>query len=300
MRVRAPAAILAAAALAAAVAGCAGTRAAPAGGSASGGPGRGAAASPGSAGPPAASGGAAAAGPLAAAARLCGEPDAPGRLITVRAADGVPLATIEAGAGDRAVVLIPELGQRGKCGWWAFAAQLAAHGYHVLAFDHRCTGGSACPAGAAAEADLMSDIRGAAAWLRQHGATRVALVGASQGGSEALIAATMPAPGITGVAALSADELTTPLASPPYPPTAVAAVPRLRLRLLLAVAAGDPYVSVPDTRSLLARAGSPGKRLVVLPAGAGHGWDLVTPLFPDAAPSALSGTVLAFLSSVTA
>jgi pimeloyl-ACP methyl ester carboxylesterase len=242
MRARAPAVIMAAAALAAAMAGCAGPRAAPAGGPARGGPGRAAAASPGSSGLPTAS----------------------GRVITVRAADGVPLATIEAGAGDRAVVLIPELGQRGKCGWWAFAAYLAAHGYHVLAFDHRCTGGSSCPAGAAAEADLMSDIRGAAAWLRQHGAIRVALVGASQGGSEALIAATMPAPGITGVAA------------------------------------GDPYVSVPDTRSLLARAGSPGKRLVVLAAGAGHGWDLVTPLFPGGAPSALSGTVLAFLRSVTA
>jgi fermentation-respiration switch protein FrsA (DUF1100 family) len=128
----------------------------------------------------------------------------------------------------------------------------------------------------------------------------VALVGASQGGSEALIAATMPASGITGVAALSADELTTPLASAPYPATAVAAVPRLRLPVLFAVAAADPYVSVPDTRSLLARAGSPSKRLVVLSAGAGHGWDLVTPLFPDGAPSALSETVLAFLSSVTA
>jgi alpha-beta hydrolase superfamily lysophospholipase len=283
MRARAPAVIMAAAALAAAMAGCAGPRTAPAGGPVSGGPGRGAAARP-----------------LSAPAQQCGQPAAPGRVITVRAADGVPLATIEAGAGDRAVVLIPELGQRGKCGWWAFAAYLAAHGYHVLAFDHRCTGASSCPAGAAAEADLMSDIRGAAAWLRQHGATRVALVGASQGGSEALIAATVPAPGITGVAALSADELTTALAAPPYPATAVAAVPRLRLPVLLAVAAGDPYVSVPDTRSLLARAGSPGKRLVVLPAGAGHGWDLVTPLFPDGAPSALSGTVLAFLGSVTA
>ena len=293
MRVRAPAVIMVAAALAAAVAGCGGPPAGSAGGSASSGPGRGVATSPSSSGPGAAR-------PLSAAAQQCGGPAAPGRVITVRAADSVRLATIEAGAGNRAVVLVPELGQRGKCGWWAFAAYLAAHGYHVLAFDHRCTGGSSCPAGAAAEADLMSDIAGAAAWLRQHGAKRVALVGASQGGSEALIAAAVPAPGITGVAALSADELTTPLAAPPYPATAVAAVPRLRLPVLLAVAAGDPNVSVPDTRSLLARAGSPGKRLVVLPAGAGHGWDLVTSLFPDAAPSALRGTVLAFLTMVTA
>jgi dienelactone hydrolase len=300
MRVRAPAVLMVAAALAAAVAGCAGPRTAPAGGSASSVPGRGAGVSPDSSGPPAASGRSAAARPLSAPAQQCGPPSAAGRVITVRAADGVPLATIEAGAGDHAVVLIPELGQRGKCGWWAFAAYLAAHGYHVLALDHRCTGGSSCPAGTAAQDDLMSDIQGAATWLRQHGATRVALMGASQGGSEALIAATMPTPGITGVAALSADELTTPLASPPYPATAVAAVPRLRLPVLFAVAAGDPYVSVPDTRSLLARAGSPSKGLVVLAAGAGHGWDLATPLFPDGAPPALSKAVLAFLATVTA
>src|SRR5215470_227743 len=45
-----------------------------------------------------------------AVARLCGPPDAPGHLIMVRAADGVRLAAVEAGAGERGVVLIPELG----------------------------------------------------------------------------------------------------------------------------------------------------------------------------------------------
>jgi pimeloyl-ACP methyl ester carboxylesterase len=217
----------------------------------------------------------------------------------VRAADGVRLAAIEAGAGARGAVLIPELGVKGKCGWWGFAAYLAAHGYRVLAFDHRCTGQSACPAGRAA-GDLMSDIRGAAARLRQDGAARVALVGASQGGSEALIAATAPGPGVTGVAALSADELTTPLASAPYPATAQAAMPRVRLPALLAVAAADRYVSVPDTRSLLARAASASKRLIVLPADAGHGWDLVTSFSPGDPPPPFGRTVLAFLDGVTA
>ncbi|HEX5289156.1 MAG TPA: alpha/beta fold hydrolase [Streptosporangiaceae bacterium] len=286
MRTTVTAAIVLSAALAVAAAGCAG-------------PDRGPAASAGAPASPTAAAGTAGASPEAAATRQCGSPDAPGRLVTVRAADGVRIAAIEAGAGARGAVLIPELGVKGKCGWWGFAAYLAARGYRVLAFDHRCTGQSACPAGRAA-GDLMSDIRGAAARLRQDGAARVALVGASQGGSEALIAATAPGPGVTGVAALSADELTTPLASAPYPATAQAAMPRVRLPALLAVAAADRYVSVPGTRSLLARAASASKRLIVLPADAGHGWDLVTSFSPGDPPPAFARTVLAFLDGVTA
>ena len=233
-----------------------------------------------------------------AVARLCGPPDAPGHLIMVRAADGVRLAAVEAGAGERGVVLIPELGQMGKCGWWDFAAYLAARGYHVLLFDHRCTGGSACAPGRAG-GGLMSDIRGAVTWMRHAGAARIALVGASQGGSEALIAAAVPPRGVTGVVALSADELALPLASAPYPATALTAVGRLRLPVLFAVAASDPYVSVQATRHLLAAAGSRRKRLILLGAGAGHGWDLVSPALPGGERPAFGRTVLAFLRGVT-
>jgi len=216
----------------------------------------------------------------------------------VRAADGVRLAAVAAGAGGRGVVLIPELGQRGKCGWWDFAAYLAARGYRVLLFDHRCTGESACPSGPAGS-DLMSDIRGAVTLLRQEGAARIALVGASQGGSEALIAAKAPPRGVTGVVALSADELAVSLASPPYPATALAAARHLRLPVLFAVASSDPYVSVRETRQLRAAAGSRGKRLVLLRAGAGHVWDLVSPMLPGGRRPAFSRTVLAFLHGVT-
>jgi dienelactone hydrolase len=284
MRIRAPAGIAVAAALAMSAAGCAA-------------PSRGPAAS--SRGPGASSRGPAASSrPPAAVARLCGPPDAPGRLITMRAADGTRLAAIEAGAGDRGVVLIPEHGQAGKCGWWEFAAYLAAHGYRVLLFDHRCTGQSGCGPGAGGTG-LVSDIRGAVARLHRDGAARVALVGASQGGSEALIAGTEPALDVTGVVALSADELTVPLAGPPDPATALAAAPRLRRPVLFAVAASDPYVSVRETRTLVARAGSRSKHLVVAGAGAGHGWDLLAPRLPGGAPPRVTQRVLAFLHGVT-
>jgi dienelactone hydrolase len=135
----------------------------------------------------------------------------------------------------------------------------------VLLFDHRCTGESACASGDAA-ADLMSDIRGAVFRLRQEGAARVALVGASQGGSEALTAA---------------------------------AVSQLCLPALFAMAAKDPFVSVRDTRRLFAATGSHSKHLIVLRSGAGHGWDLVSSAASGGARPAFSRMVLAFLQRVT-
>src|SRR5690348_3313035 len=230
--------------------------------------------------------------PVAAA---CGPPGAPGRLVTVTAADRVRLTAATAGSGRRGVLLIPERGPAGLCGWWAYAARLSRSGYRVLMFDHRCTGDSGCPAGAAGR-DLMADIRGSVSWLHRAGAVSVVLMGASQGASEAVIAATRPPSGVTGVVVLSADELTTPLARGPYPRTALAAVPRLRLPVLFAVVAGDPYMSVAATRRLVAAARSPGKRLVVLPEDSGHGWDLVSPTAGTSAGAAFLRTVGAFLA----
>lgn len=235
---------------------------------------------------------------LNAVARRCGPPSAPGRLITIHAADGVRLSAVTAGAGPRGVTLVPELGPAGKCGWWPFAADLAAHGFHVLLFDHRCTGESGCPSGVAGS-DLMSDIRGAVSWLHRRGAAKMALMGASQGGSEVLIAATRPPREVTGVAMLSADELTLRLARRPYPGTATAAAPRLRLPALFAVAPLDPYVTVGQTRHLFTLARSRSKHLDVLPARGEHGWEFVTPATPGGAPPAFDRTVIAFLQSVT-
>jgi hypothetical protein len=100
------------------------------------------------------------------------------------------------------------------------------------------------------------------------------------------------------VVALSADELTLRLAARPYPQTARAAAPRLRLPVLFAVEAADRYVSVQDTRSLVAGAGSSVKRLIELSAGAGHGWDLVATDAAGKRPP-LSTTVVSFLQRLT-
>jgi pimeloyl-ACP methyl ester carboxylesterase len=196
------------------------------------------------------------------------------------------------------VVLIHELGSRGLCGWWDYAAYLSGRGLHVLLFDHRCTGQSACPAGGSQRNGLMSDIEAAVGQLHADGATTIVLLGGSQGASEALIAASAALSGTTGVVALSADALTTPLGEPPYPQTARAAAPRLRLPALFAVAATDRYVSVEVTRALVASVGSSSKRLVELGGGAGHGWDLVAAQ-PDGKRPAFSDTVVDFVTQAT-
>ncbi len=242
----------------------------------------------------------------AGAASLCGGPAASSRLVAIRTSDGVRLAGFEAGAGSRGVVLVPEAGSSGKCGWWPYAAYLARRGFHVLAFDHRCQGSSDCPAGDHGQ-DLLADIAAAVRTVRGAGASRTALLGASQGGSEALIAAGRPArgpdavPGVAGVAALSADELDQQLAARPGPRTAVAAAATVRVPVLLAVAPDDRYVSLTETRTLFAALGTPavGKRLLVQPAGAGHGW-LMLDGTTDGSMSPLATQLTAFLRTVTA
>jgi alpha-beta hydrolase superfamily lysophospholipase len=294
MAFRATSAIMLAAALALAVAGCGGSGT----GSVAGG---GRPSATGTVAEPAANAGTATSPGTSSPGSVtgvCGPPNAPGRLTTIRASDGVRLAAIEAGSGERGVVLIPELGAAGKCGWWDYAAYLAARGFRVVLFDHRCTGESSCPPGGTAPTGLTSDIQGAVNRLRQQGATAIALLGASQGGAEALITATLPQRGVTGVAALSADELSASLAADPFPATALAAAARLRLPVLFAVANGDPYVSVQQTRQLYQDAGSRHKQLVILGPEQGHGWDLVTAQ-PDGLRPVFSGTLVAFLRTVT-
>jgi hypothetical protein len=68
---------------------------------------------------------------------------------------------------------------------------------------------------------------------------------------------------------------------------------------LFAVAASDPYASVRETRTLVARTGSSGKHLVVVGAGRGTWLGSRGPAPAGGAPARLTHTVLAFLHDVT-
>jgi pimeloyl-ACP methyl ester carboxylesterase len=156
------------------------------------------------------------------------------------------------------------------CGWWPYAVYLARHGARALLFDFRCSGLSACPP--RGRANPVADVAGAMRVLRSRGARSVALVGASLGGVVAVIAGGRLDP--AAIVDLSGErDLTGLLPGPPLSSYAAAAL--LRAPAMFAVARDDRYVSVADMRAIYGRARSRVKALVVLPAGSGHGWDLL-------------------------
>jgi pimeloyl-ACP methyl ester carboxylesterase len=234
-------------------------------------------------------------------AQRCGAPDTTARLVAPRTADGTVLAAAEVGRGPRGVLLVPELGASALCGWWQYAAYLAAQGFHVLLFDQRCTGDSGCPAGTSGPDALIQDVVAATRTLHVDGAGRIVLVGASRGAAEVIVAGARAAAGdralsaVSAIAAFSPDMLDDPVAGPPFA-TADRAAPRLRLPALVAVAPGDRHSPVPDVRRLYDKIPAADKRLFVVSEQPGaHGWSLLSPDAPAAHLPRISAALIAFL-----
>jgi pimeloyl-ACP methyl ester carboxylesterase len=221
--------------------------------------------------------------------RRCGTPDTRATTLRFKARDGVTLDGAIVGQGPVGAVLLHEY-PGPMCGWWPYANYLAAHGVHALLFDFRCLGLSDCPK--AGKADLVSDVAGAITTLRAHGARSVAIVGASLGGVVAVAAGAALRP--SAVVDLSGERNLGGLV-PGVSLSSVAAAPRLRAPALFAVARDDRYVSVADMRAIYSRARSRVKQLAVLPATAGHGWDML--LGSGAGWSPLAGRVLGFVKT---
>ncbi len=122
----------------------------------------------------------------------------PTRAVMFTTPDGLRLSGTIYGSGMVGVALSHQSnGSQNQ--WSGFAQQLAAHGYMALAFDFRGHNASEGPADVGKE-DV--DLRAAIRVLRAHGATRIALMGASLGGAVTLrVAATES---VVAVATLSA------------------------------------------------------------------------------------------------
>lgn len=218
------------------------------------------------------------------------------RLVRYPASGGVEVGAVEIGDGPAGVLLVPEAGVSGLCGWLPYAAHLAAQGFHVLAYDFRCEGNSGCPKADAQLSNYVADVAGGIRTLRDRGASDVAVMGASFGGSVALVAGARLGREVAGVVDLSGDRLAKDAATPPGPHTAARAAPALRRPVLFAVAREDRYISVGDERRLYERTAAASKDLVVMPPIAGHGWALLN----DAEGwSKLSPRVVRFLHQVT-
>jgi pimeloyl-ACP methyl ester carboxylesterase len=157
--------------------------------------------------------------------------------------------------GPRVVVLSNESDEN-LCSWLPLAARLSASGYRVVLWDY---GGN--PA--------ADELGGLVKRLRSSGATRIVLLGASEGAKASLVASARVAPKVRGVVSLSAESILAPA-------TVVAdSVRRMRCPVLLITADHDPYGSAQAARQFLAEAHVRVKRLVAVP-GADHGTALLS------------------------
>jgi pimeloyl-ACP methyl ester carboxylesterase len=159
------------------------------------------------------------------------------------------------GSGSRVVVLSNESDEN-LCSWLPLAARLSASGYRVVLWDY----------GANPAAD---ELVGLVKRLRSSGASRIVLLGASEGAKASLVAGARVAPKVRGVVSLSAESTLAPAT------VVVDFVRRIRCPVLLITAEQDPYGSAQAARQFLAEAHVGVKRLVTVP-GADHGTALLT------------------------
>jgi dienelactone hydrolase len=234
--------------------------------------------------------------PLKQPSARCGAPKTKATLVRFAAADGTSLDGVMVGSGPVGVVLAHEY-QADLCNAWPFADYLAKRGLRAFAVDLRCFGLSACPQGEAA-GRVVDDLLAAVAELRGRGVTRVALVGASMGGSAALIAATRVQPPVNAVVELSGEsDLTRQLG---IPLNAGAAVAQLAVPAMFMVANYDAYTTVEETRAMYQAAKTADKRLEVLPSkfDGMHGWGMLTDVSSGGVSSAAT-TVAEFVAAHT-
>jgi uncharacterized protein len=191
----------------------------------------------------------------------CGtEPQAPARTARFTTTDGVDLVGDVRGRGPAGVVLA-HMFPSDRTVWTGFAETLAAEGFHVLNFDFRGYGQS----GGSRDLSLLwEDVLAAADELRARGARRVVVVGASMGGTAALVAAAREE--FDGVVTLSAPSTFMGIAAPP---DVVAAVDEPKL---FVAAEGDGRAAATAQQFYTT---APGAKRVEIVTGDDHGTALL-------------------------
>jgi pimeloyl-ACP methyl ester carboxylesterase len=183
-----------------------------------------------------------------AAATPCGEKDAQG--VTLVTPDGTELDAALVGEGDVGVVLGHQF-RSDMCSWLPLAKRLAQGGVQALAINFVST-------------SLDDDMVAGVQELQRRGADRIMLVGASMGGTAALVAGAEI--DVAGVAALSAPREFGGL-------DALPSVRGLGTPALFLVGRQDTEFAR-DARLLYRATSSPDKALVVT-TGSEHGTDLL-------------------------
>jgi pimeloyl-ACP methyl ester carboxylesterase len=181
-------------------------------------------------------------------ATACGDEDA--EAVTLTTEEGAELNAALVGDGEIGVVLGHQF-RSDMCSWVPFAKELAERNMRALAINF---------AGASLDDDMVAGARE----LQRRGAERIMLVGASMGGTAALVATGEI--DVDGVAVLSAPREFSGL-------DALPAVGGLEIPALFLVGRQDESFAR-DARRLFRATSSPDKALVAT-AGSEHGTDLL-------------------------
>ena len=185
--------------------------------------------------------------------------------VSFRTTDGFALRGVLLGRGAVGIALGHEKGGD-LCNWLPFARVLAASGFRVLALDFRGHGSSQLTRANLKAFRLDRDFIAAAKLLRARGATRTVLMGASMGGTGALVAATEMQQQPAGIVVLSSPTDFSTL-------DARSAVVRIHSPTLYAVGKDD-FCCTEEMQKLYDAAAAPVKHLELLDTGA-HGTQLL-------------------------
>lgn len=181
-------------------------------------------------------------------ATACGDEDA--EAVTLTTEDGAELDAALLGEGKVGVVLGHQF-RSDMCSWVPFAKQLAERGIRALALNF-------------GSASIDEDMVAGARELQRRGAEQIFLVGASMGGTAALVATEEI--DVAGVATLSAPQEFSGI-------DALPAVRELKAPTLLLVGRQDESFAR-DARRLF-RATRSSDKALVMAAGSEHGIDLL-------------------------
>lgn len=177
------------------------------------------------------------------------------------------------------------------CGFFAYAKWLTSHYPVRVILVNRCGyGASRCPSYPQGDSGTIAQTGPAVDWARAHGATRVALVGSSYGGGDALQAAGV-IPHVGAVVDLSG-------AGNDAGVDDTLDARRLQVPALFAVAPADRYCPLYQLQALYALVPAHPKRFVIVNELPGiHGWDLLTDL--NGQPERLAPLVASWIMAAT-
>jgi pimeloyl-ACP methyl ester carboxylesterase len=192
--------------------------------------------------------------------------------VTFRTDDGVRLAGRLFGDPQTATtgIVFAHMLPADQTSWYEFAKRTSDQGYLALTFDFRgyCPGGDGgCSEGDRSVLADVTDLAAAVAYLRSRGAETDALVGASMGGTAALVVAADEGAGIAAVVTLSAPQSIEGLVAGPD------VLARVSAAKLFVAGSGDG-AAAQAAQALSDQSPAP-KRLEVV-ASDDHGTDLLT------------------------